>query len=352
MKKIELLIPNILTKNKVKAFSSDIPIRLEDSNEVPEQFLSDLPENANYYKSFAKANIPNFTLGCFNIYRGSFRQASIPYFIMDFKINTMLNDGLLKNLLKGISIKIACVGHPACDIGKIDGKTNEESLELVNNELRKKAKIIVYKGFNDSLDLKSFTRIKGLPVAVQQLTGNFWKELNADTRSNFKRKLAKSKNVECRIVTELNQTEAEKVYFLYQQTYQKATVKFEELNLNYFLQPSSNYQYLLFYENEEMIGFAQLIIFNLKVVFRYIGLDYDKCKENNLYFNLFFKTIEIAEKEKCVEIDWGATSYQFKKKLGCKLIDTKIYFLHTNKLIHWGLSKLKFLFEPTSKDLN
>lgn len=324
---------------------------IENLNFFPDSFLRKYPENANYYNAFSKANINQFKLGCLKITENSDQITYAPYFIMKFKLGTMIENKLLQKLFQPIQINIACVGHPSVDICRIDGEISNEILLLINQELLKQSKFIAYKGFTNELPLQDFTKIKGLPVPVLKLNGNFWQSLNADTRSNFKRKFKKSSNISYRLVDTLNEKEANEVYGLYLQTYEKAKLKFEKLNLNYFLQSFNENKFILFFDNENIIGFVQLIIKPPAIVFRYIGLDYSKCTENHLYFSLFFRTIEIAEKFGCNEIDWGATSYHFKMKLGSNLIDTYNYFYCKNKLIQKFLTKLKFLLEPSLVDL-
>lgn len=325
--------------------------QVEHLNNFPESFLKKYPENSNYYNAFSKANISQFKFGCLKITENSHQITYAPYFIMKFKLGTMIENKVLQKLFDPLKINIACVGHPSVDICRIDGEISNEILFIINQELLKHSKFIAYKGFTNELPLQDFTKIKGLPVPVLKLNGNFWQSLNSDTRSNFKRKFKKSSHISHKLVDSLNEKEAGKVYGLYLQTYEKAKLKFEKLNLNYFLQSYHENKFLLFYDKEEIIGFVQLIIKPPAIVFRYVGLEYSKCTDNNLYFSLFFRTIEIAEKFGCSEIDWGATSYHFKMKLGSNLIDTYNYFYCKNKFVQKFLTKLKFLFEPSPVDL-
>lgn len=130
-------IEMVLKKSTQELVSNEYVI--EDNSDVPNDFLSLYPENAGYYNAFSKARISNFSFGCINVIKGAQRISSIPYFLTHFKLNTMLDDGFLKKILGWVSFKIVCVGHPSCDIGRIDGSVDSKVLSLVNEYIGKKS---------------------------------------------------------------------------------------------------------------------------------------------------------------------------------------------------------------------
>ncbi len=141
-------------------------LRVEHLEFPPAEFLENDPEDSRFYAAFQNAKIPLFPTGYFAVWSGDARVSVIPYFLMEFSINTMLPEGRLKRALAWCKLKVAFVGHPCVDLGRIDGTVSKEVLEAVNEKLFKKASILAYKGFGAHLPLPGFTRAEGLPVAV------------------------------------------------------------------------------------------------------------------------------------------------------------------------------------------
>lgn len=142
-----------------------------------------------------------------------------------------------------------------------------------------------------------------------------------------------------------------KVYQLYLNTYQKAELKFERLTLEYFVNTRELSHYLMFFLEDELIGFTQLIAKGRKLVNRYIGLDYGKSYNHGLYFAMFIRAVEFGIREGFAEIELGATSYEFKRILGARQHPTWNYYRHTNPLFNWLLGKLRSVLEPSESEL-
>lgn len=87
------------------------------------------------------------------------------------------------------------------------------------------------------------------------------------------------------------------------------------------------------------------------MVGKYLGMDYTVNREHELYFALSLRAMDICARRGFKEIELGETSYHFKKELGCKLVDTWVYYRHRNPLAHALLARFAFLLEPSVKDL-
>lgn len=326
-------------------------LRIEHLDQAPEDFLSDDPEDGRYHRAFQAARVPGFDFGYYVAWDGSTRVAVVPYFLMDFQLNTMLPEGFLKRALGFLKFKVACVGHPSTDLGHMEGKPTHEMLTAINKALREKASLVAYKGFGPDMPLAGFVRVSGLPVALLRIQGDFWSALSSDRRSNLKRKVKKANQLTMVEHEGLTEELALRVHELYLRTYEKAEVKFERLTVDYFTKTAEISKYLLFYDKEELIGFVQLICKRPRMVFRYLGMDYERSNQYGLYFILFLKAIEICVRDGYSEMESGATSYDFKKRLGSDILETWVYYRHSNPLIHWVLGKVKFLLEPTAAEL-
>lgn len=317
----------------------------------PDDFLANEPEGAAFCKAFQASGITEFDCRYLAIFRNGQRIATVPYFLHTFSTNTMLPDGVLKKCLAWVKFRIACVGHPSTDFGMIAGEISEEVLALVNTTLQKKTSLVAYKDFAANLPLSGFVQVSGLPVPVLTIAGDYYSGLDGRRRNDFRHKLEKSKPLRFEESTALPEHLSAQVFQLYLNTYERSPVKFERLTLAYFQETANISKFLLFFEGESLIGFAQLIGKQRKMILKYVGMNYECNRRYGLYFLLCLKAIEACVRDGYARLDLGVTSYHFKHLLGSQLIKTNIYYRHNNPLVNWLLGKLKFLLEPSAEEL-
>ena len=77
--------------------------------------------------------------------------------------------------------------------------------------------------------------------------------------------------------------------------------------------------------DDEIIAYCLLMQSGNTLFFKSVGLDYDKSYATRAYFNLFYAAIEYAIEHSCKKIDFGMTSYCFKKRMGCTLHPSSYY---------------------------
>lgn len=317
----------------------------------PDDFLPDEPEGAAYHKAFLASAITGFDCRYLAVFRDGVRVAVVPYFLDELCLNTMLPDGLLKRCLSRVKIHIACVGHPSTDFGLIDGEISADVLARVNTVLGEKAALVAYKGFSDDLPLPGFIKARGLPVPVLTINGDYYSELNARRRNDFRHKLEKVQALRVEEYSTLPEHLVPHVFGLYLNTYNHAPQKFEQLTLAYFQQTAAISKFLLFFEADTLIGFVQIIGKNDKAAFKYIGMDYQHNRQYGLYYAICLKGIEACLKDGYRRLELGVTCYHFKHLLGSQLVETSIYYRHNNAQLNWVLGKLKFLLEPSPEEL-
>lgn len=322
-----------------------------DLGSPPDDFLPDEPEGAAFHKAFQAAGISGFKCSYLAIARDGLRIAVVPYFLSTFSLTTLLPDGMLKKTLAWIKFRYACVGHPSTDFGAIDGEVSAEVLNLVNTTLAKKARLIAYKGFADNLPLEDFVRARGLPVSVLNIRGDYYSELDARRRNDFRHKREKALPLRFEECTVLPEHLVQQVFELYMNTYNHAPLKFERLTQAYFQQTAALSHFLLFFEADTLIGFVQIIGKNQKALFKYVGMNYLHGRTYGLYYAMCLKGIETCLKDGYRQLELGVTSYHFKHLLGGQLIETSLYFRHNNPLFNYLLGKLRFLIEPTADEL-
>lgn len=329
----------------------NIPLELVDTAEAPEIFLDEWPESGEFYRATQLA-IPGFTFGYLVVHRAGVRMAVIPYFITDFKLNTMLEEGWFKRLLGGLSLRIVCIGHPTAAFGRIDGQVSEELLGSAFATLSAKAPVVAFKGFGCDLPALGFVRVAGLPVAVLHLDGDFWGTLHRHKKRNdFTRKLKASAALRFEEHDGLPGEYLERAYQLYLNTRSRSSILFECLSPAYFSSTSALSIYILAFLQDRLVGFAQLLPKGSRVVGKYLGMDYTVSREHELYFALSLRTIDISASRGFKEIEFGETSYHFKKELGCELVDTWLYYRHRNPIAHTLLARFAFLLEPSKNEL-
>ena len=318
---------------------------------APEEFLPSGPENNAFYKAYARAGVPNFQLGFIEIKTTDQLRTIAPFFITKLTMGAMLPTGFLQNIANKFSIKIAFVGHPSTDFSHIEGGLITNHLEVMNEELYKYANLICYKGFMNELSLDNFLKVKGLPIPILKVSPDFWQELSHKKRTDLKRKLKASQTLKCSIVDGLQSEYVNQVHQLYEQTRLRSKIQFEELNIQYFIETGSMSKYILFFESDELIGFHQLMIQGETMICKYLGMNYEKSNKYKLYFALLIKSIDVCIEEKIHFIDFGVTSYTFKKYLGSEQTETFNYFQHKNKMINLFMRFFSFALEPDPKEL-
>ena len=237
-------------------------LRIFETQECPEDFGRSDPEDYRFVRAFQDAGIADFQFGYLVVYRDEARVSTVPYFLTDYRLNTLVTNPILKWLLAPLRLKIACVGHPSTDAGSIEGEKSEEVLDAVNGILRTKAPATAYKWFLEPLPLNGFVEAAGLPISILRTSGGYPESFGHKKRKNLRKKLEKSAAlafVEFTPDHPLPETLIADVHRLYQGTAARANLHFENLTADYFRLTAGISTYLLAYEGDRPIGFAQWI---------------------------------------------------------------------------------------------
>ncbi len=321
----------------------------------PENFLRGEPEDAAFFLAFENSRIEGMHSRCLAVRREGVTVAIVPYFMLDFRINTMLPAGWLKSALRWVKFHVACVGHPSLDLGRIEGEVSAEVLVAVNRELHKLAGLVGYKGYLDDLPLTNFVQIKNLPQATLHIPPDFYTRLTSRKRNDLNRKRKRGEPVRvvehCGRSQGLSATLAGEIHRLYLNTHDQSPVQLERLTTEYFVQTAPLSTYLLFYEEARLIGFSQVLGAGTHRALKYVGMDYERGQAYGLWFLMYLRAIDYSLQIGCDCLELGPTTYEFKKFLGCKLTESWLYYHHRQPLAHWLLSKLAFLLEPTEAEL-
>jgi hypothetical protein len=315
-------------------------LTVEHLSSPPKSFLSNEVEGYAYYTAFQESGIENFEFGYFVVKRNLETVAVAPYFVTDYHANTTLEKGWIKHLLGWLSFRIACVGHPSADFGMIDGEVSEPVLQAINIELFKRAPIVAYKDFGEGLPLRGFSREPNLPIARLEIKGEFYSGLSGSIRREFRQRLRHARSLRIEECDTYPREHAGRIYELYLETFNRAEMTLEKLTPQFFEKIAPISKYVLYWENDTLIGFALLICKGSFMLGKYLGMDYARSYKYGLYFVMMLNHIEICVRDGYTLYQTGQSSYDFKKRLGSTLIPTYIYFRHRHPVMNWLLSIL------------
>lgn len=326
-------------------------LRVLELDRPPADFLPGEPEGGAFQRAFQSAAINGFECRYLAVFDDGARVAVVPYFLGVFSLGTMLSGGWLKACLSRIGFRYACVGHPSTDIGLTAGALRADILKAVNATLQTKAPLLAYKGFPADLPLPGFVSVRGLPVCVLNLQGDYFAMLNEHRRNDFHHKLRAAASLRTETCTALPEHLLMPVYRLYLDTLAHARIRFEVLTPEYFRQVAGLGQFHLYFEGERLIGFLQLLTNGDKANLKYMGMDHRRNRPYYLYFAMCLRAIAACQAAGCTRIELGVSSYHAKLLMGCELTETRIYYRHRHPLMHWLLGRCRFLLEPTAAEL-
>jgi hypothetical protein len=333
------------------SLQSDIPLVIQRIHSTPTGFLADEVLGEAFYAATQEREIPGFEFGYLLASRAGQTIATVPYFLTDFKLNTMLEDGWIKRLLCDAGFRMACVGHPCTPFGRIDGGVSTELMDLVFASLKSFAPVISLKGFTANMPATGFVQVKGLPVALLTLRENFWQSMSSARRRNLQRKRKKASALRFEIVHGLPEPYPQVMHRLYVQTLERSKIQFERLSLDYFVSTAPLSRYVVAYLGDQVVGFVQTVRKEKKLVALYIGIDDVHNRSHGIYFALAMRVVDLAIESQCEQVELGETHYEFKKALGCVLAETCVYFRHRTPWVHRLMSWFSFIFEPSADEL-
>lgn len=323
-------------------------IRVEEIGSPPADFLKDYCEDAQFHSAFQRSKVPGFEIGYLLVKRDGERISVVPFFLYDYQLSLFFDNRLLKKLFGFIKLKAVFVGHPSADVGRIDGEVSGEALTAINDFLFSRSRLVIYKFFEQPLLLPGFTTIPGMPIPLLKVEPANFPDLHGAKRKHMKRDRQFSEKLEFREADHPASgadIPLDEIYRLYLNSYDHSDLQFEKLNRDYFVNTLVISRYLLAYLDGELVGFAQWLHKGDHICGKYLGMDYEK-GNGFLYLAMMRQMIGIAIRDGFSSIDFGVSGYAAKKRLGCQLVPTRVYFRHANPAVNWLLARLKFLAVP------
>jgi hypothetical protein len=141
---------------------------------------------------------------------------------------------------------------------------------------------------------------------------------------------------------------------LWKNTYNHATeYKREVLEEPFFRQVQENLRVrssvLMVEKSGVPVAFSILLDDDESLISLFSGLDYTCRKDSFLYFNLFYKTIELAIAGEKKEIDLGITTLVPKVEIGGHVVRLTMYMKCTNRIWGWIVPALFSMMTPRPK---
>lgn len=250
-----------------------------------------------------------------------------------------------------------------------NGADSRQALEELCGEVERlakelDAKLVLFRDFYDDeagsrdfLEKRGYKKIHNLPKAHFKVRWKSFGEYLDSMRSAYRCKIVKNMdkcskaNISLGTLTERSGDRALELKRLYDNVYDQAKeVKRERLPEAYFRNIDANLGdkavILSATKDDKLIGYMFLLMGGKTLISAFPGLDYNYSKEYCVYFNLFYKTIELAIEKGIENIDMGITTLDPKRDLGSDVVSLNMYMKHSNPLLDRVLPVLFDMITP------
>lgn len=309
-----------------------------------------------------------FTFAYGVVFEGARPVGIAPIFLMNVPLSSAVAPGLrpIMRVLEKIVPSVfrprtLFVGSPGAEEGTvgflpgIDRRNALLSLQrALEAEARKQgASMITWKDFPESYDndlnwvvheqgmfpMISFPNTTvALPTDRKE---DYLATLKSSRRNKLKKKIRLSHeniDVEIDVVKEPDEATLNRVFDLYLQNFKKADVIFEVLNQKFFevvaAKPAAYFIVMREKKTQEVIAFVLCFDTGKQILNKYIGIDYDRPRDEFLYFRLWEAAVDFALSRGASAIKSGQTAYEAKIEMGHTLILLTNYCKHRNFILH------------------
>lgn len=320
-------------------------------------------EAYHYHLVFAQANIKGFKTGYVTVFESEEAVLIAPVFVMDYALDTTVQGKLkvcttrLRSLFPALmNLRLLCVGSAVTDSAQIgfNSSLNAEIIQTLNKKLEEvarleKASVIAFKDVKeaDLVQLKSplqdlgYSVVDNMPVAKNSINFNslddYLASVSYSTRKGLRRKMKSFSQLRIEEHDGMP-PQLDEIVRLYLNCYEKSELKFEKLTYDFFKKLSilmpNNCRFVLYYFDNKLIGFNCLLHGNGVLMDKYIGLDYAKSLDVNLYSLSWLHNITMCIRDGFHTFQSGQAAYETKLSLGATLDQTYIMFKHRNQLIN------------------
>ena len=357
-----------------KIFDNINKIERKDWDEI----FGDIPESYSFYKVLDNSQFSEFKF----YYLVGYQEDKIifiaPLFTADFNLDIAVEGWLAKVIgfirkvfPRFVIFKTLFCGSPFAEHGALgirqDAQVQPDLVKaLLNgiNDLTVKtgSRLVIFKDFLkqstlflDVLKKHGYSRVESFPAVSVDLNvasfEDYLKSLGKSTRKNLNKKLKQAFSRANLEIKEAGGVEGviDRIFQLYEFTYNAGSTKFERLNRQFFLQvsrdPGLGARFFLYYVNGKLAAFNLCFVYPDLLIDKFIGFDYDISKRHNLYFVSWAHNIKWCIAKGLQYYYPGQTGYKAKISLGGRLITLYAYLRHKNAFFNFLLK----LFIPFLK---
>lgn len=154
-------------------------------------------------------------------------------------------------------------------------------------------------------------------------------------------------------IVELEQKEIEhyasEIHRLYMQVVSKQMVSMGVLTASFFVEMKKSlkqkFRVFGFFQGENLVAFSSAIQHDQDYDMNYIGFDYERNQELNLYFNILFHCVETAIQSKAGKLILGRTAIEAKAILGCEPDYRYSFYKLRNVVVNWFYQMVSKYFQ-------
>ncbi|NDF12577.1 MAG: GNAT family N-acetyltransferase [Proteobacteria bacterium] len=322
-------------------------------------------ENYDYLLAVEEAGIQGFTW-CYAVVE-EHKQivAAMPAFLTDYTLDTTLDDGKLRRLIRRIrtrfprflTMKLACLGSPETECGLIGfhPSVNEERKSALTAELLagfehyahiNGCKLI---GIKDipmdhkrlwAISAPAYTAIPGMATAQLMINFKTINEymacLSSNSRKDMRRKLRSAEHIRIEERTNIDDV-LPKVLALYKDTKERSEFQFEELTEAYFrgvlARMPGKALCTLYWQGEELLAANVMLKDERTLLDKFFCMDGVRGREHNLYFLSWFHNLQYCLDHGIKRYQSGQACYENKLRLKSGLNSNWMMFRHTNPVM-------------------
>lgn len=249
-----------------------------------------------------------------------------------------------------------------------NGVNRAEALRLLCNQVERLSKelgvkFILFRDFYDDeaelcglLKEHGYEKIHNLPQAEMKIRWKSFDEYLNSMRSNYRCKIIKNinkcakANITFQVLENFSDKTSE-MKRLYDNVYNQAKeVKRERLAESFFHNISKylgeKTVIISAMKDGKLIGYMFLLFSGKILITKFPGLDYNYNREYPIYFNLFYKSIELAIESGMDKIDMGITTLDPKRDMGSAIVALNMYMKHSNPLLNKVIPTLFDMITP------
>jgi hypothetical protein len=253
------------------------------------------------------------------------------------------------------------VGSPCTDegtVGLLPDWDRRRALICLQDALeaearRRNAAMVVWKDFPDAWqdDLmwlarrRRLFRLVGFPGTVVEVPSaskaGYYASLTSKHRTTLKRKLNRGTEraaLDATVVQDPDVRTLDEIATLFQQTYERAPIKFERLDRRFFAaiatKPVAHFVLLRERETSAIVAFMLCFEAGSRIINKYIGIDYARPRDWMLYFRLWDAALDWCFTRGATSVQSGQTGYSAKIEIGNSLVPLTCWARHRNRFLH------------------